>query len=184
MLLTKARHYTKEDYERLPEGEPYQLIGGELVMSPSPDYSHQGILANILEVLRPYIRKRRLGDLVVAPMDVFLTKEDVYQPDLIFVRSENLGKLRSDGRIRFVPDLVMEILSPSTAIYDYSHKKAVYAESGVKEYWIIAPLDETIEIMANHGRIFSTEALYRSPNVIESAMFPGFSMKVEEVFAL
>jgi Uma2 family endonuclease len=184
MLLTSEKRHTKEDYERLPEGAPYQLIGGELIMSPSPEYPHQGIVANILERLRPVVRSRGLGDLILSPMDVHLTEEDIFQPDLIFVRKENLARLRTDRRIYFVPDLVIEVLSPSTAYYDYSHKKQVYAERGVKEYWIVDPLDKTIEIMIHDGKVFQTEAILRFPALLESPMFPGFSMKIEEVFEL
>jgi Uma2 family endonuclease len=153
-------------------------------MSPSPEYLHQGIVGNIFEVLRPFVRKRGLGDLILSPMDVHLTKEDVYQPDLIFVRSENLPRLRADRRIFFVPDLVIEVLSPSTANYDYSRKKKTYWRCGVKEYWIIAPEDKTIEIMVNEPDYYRTEALIQAPVLLESLMFPGFSMKVEDVFAI
>jgi Uma2 family endonuclease len=184
MLLTTEKRYTVADYERLPEGAPYQLIGGELIMSPSPEYPHQGIVGNIFEVLRPFIRSRGLGDLILSPMDVHLTKEDVYQPDLIFVRSENLPRLRADRRIYFVPDLVIEVLSPSTANYDYSRKKKIYWNRGVKEYWIVAPDDKTIEIMVNEPDYYRTEALLRVPALLESSMFPGFSMKIEDVFAI
>ena len=184
MLLTTEKHYTKEDYERLPEGAPYQLIGGELIMSPSPTFFHQEIIANILEKLRPFVRKNGLGQLALSPLDVHLTEDDIYQPDLIFIRKENLPLIGPHDRIHFVPDLVIEILSPSTAYYDYSHKKAVYCERGVKEYWIVDPEDKTIEIMVKDGNFYRTEALLRASAVLESAMFPGFSMKVEEVFAL
>jgi Uma2 family endonuclease len=184
MLLTTEKRYTKEDYERLPEGAPYQLIGGELIMSPSPTFFHQEIVANILEKLRPFVRKNGLGQLALSPLDVHLTEEDIYQPDLIFIRKENLTRIEPHDRIHFVPDLAIEVLSPSTAYYDYSHKKKVYAERGVKEYWIVDPQDKTIEIMVNDNGMFRTEALLGESGTVESTMFPGFRMNAEEVFAL
>ena len=184
MLLTSEKRFTKEDYERLPEGAPYQLIGGELIMSPSPTFFHQEIIANILEKLRPFVRKNGLGQLALSPLDVHLTDDDIYQPDLIFIRKEKLPSIGPHDRIHLVPDLVIEVLSPSTAYYDYSHKKAIYCERGVKEYWIVDPQDRTIEIMINDGKVFQTEALLHEPAVLESPMFPGFRMNVEEVFAL
>jgi Uma2 family endonuclease len=184
MLLTTEKHSTIRDFERLPEGAPYQLIAGELIMSPSPTFLHQDIIMNIAERLGPFLRKNNLGKVVLSPMDVYLTEEDVYQPDLIFIRKENVHLLNPNDRIRFVPDLVIEVLSPTTGSYDYSRKKRIYCERGVREYWIIDPEDRTIEIMVKEGAFYQTVALLRPPAVLESAMFPGFSMKIEEVFAI
>jgi Uma2 family endonuclease len=117
-------------------------------------------------------------------MDVYLTEEDVYQPDLIFIRKENVHLLDPNDRIRFVPDLVIEVLSPSTGSYDYSRKKRIYCERGVREYWIIDPEDRTIEIMVKDGAFYQTVALLRPPAMLESAMFPDFSMKTEDVFSI
>jgi Uma2 family endonuclease len=184
MLLTTEKYFTVIDFERLPEGAPYQLIAGELIMSPSPTFLHQDIIQNIVERLSPFIRKNNLGKIVLSPMDVYLTEEDVYQPDLIFIRKENVHLLDPNDRIRFVPDLVIEVLSPSTGSYDYSRKKRIYCESGVREYWIIDPEDKTIEIMVKEGEFYQTVALLRPSTMLESSMFPEFSMKVEDVFSI
>ena len=185
LLLTKENQYTAKDYERLPEGAPYQLIGGELVkMSPSPTYLHQTIILNIAEALRPFVRKHTLGKLILSPMDVHLTDADVYQPDLIFVRESNVGQIDPNDRIRFSPDLVIEVLSPSTGKYDYARKKRIYCEHGVQEYWIVDPDDRTIELMSKEGELYQTYALLREAATLESRMFPGFSMKVADVFIL
>ncbi len=184
MLLTKEKHSTVRDFERLPEGAPYQLIAGELIMSPSPVLSHQRIIRRLALRLDDFIQRKQLGEIVLSPMDVYLTEEDVYQPDLIFIRKENVHLLDPNDRIRFVPDLVIEVLSPSTGSFDYSRKKRIYCERGVREYWIIDPEERTIEIMVKEGAFYQTVAMLRPPAMIESAMFPGFSMKVEEVFAI
>jgi Uma2 family endonuclease len=184
MLLTKEKHSTVRDFERLPEGAPYQLIAGELIMSPSPVLSHQRIIRRLALRLDDFIQRKQLGEIVLSPMDVYLTEEDVYQPDLIFIRKENVHLLDPNDRIRFVPDLVIEVLSPSTGSYDYSRKKRIYCERGVREYWIIDPEDRTIEVMVKEGAFYQTVAMLRTPAMIESAMFPGFNMKVEEVFSI
>ena len=182
MLLTAEKLYTAQDYDRLPEGAPYQLIEGELIMSPSPTNLHQDIILNIIEKLQPFVRRNRLEKFVLSPMDVHLTEIDVFQPDLIFIRAENVHKRRPNDRIHFAPDLVLEILSPSTANYDYKRKKEIYCQSGVREYWIVDPDAETIEIMVNEGGKYRTDAFLRKPALLELAMFPGFSMTVEDVF--
>ena len=79
--------------------------------------------------------------------------------------------------------MVVEVLSPSNAYYDLKHKTEIYARYGVAEYWIVDPMDETIEILVNEGGLYRTDQLLRKPAMLESGMFPGFSMSVEEVFA-
>jgi Uma2 family endonuclease len=183
LLILQKEQFTVKDYESLEEGAPYQLIAGQLVMSPSPTYSHQEILGNIFEILSQYVREHRLGKVIIAPMDVYLTDIDVYQPDLLFVRSENVDQLRREGRVHFPPDLVVEILSSSTAYYDYSRKKQIYAERGVKEYWIVDPQDRTVEVMINGGNLYQTEAILKGSSVLESQTFPGLRVKLEDIFA-
>ena len=182
MLAEIEKKATIRDYERLPEGAPYQLIAGELVMTPSPTPFHQSIVLNLASALNPAVVQRRLGKLFVAPLDVYLSDEDVYQPDLIFVRAEHAAGVRKD-KLCVVPDLVVEVLSPSNAYLDFTRKKEMYCASGVSEYWIIDPEAETVEIMTKHGTLYQTERLLRAPASIESAMFPGFQMAVAELFA-
>jgi Uma2 family endonuclease len=182
MLLTEEQLYTVQDYEGLGEGAPYQLIGGELIMTPSPSFFHQSIQYKLANVLGPFAERNKLGIVVGAPLDVFFGVEDVYQPDLIFIRREKTKNLTKD-KLRVVPDLVIEILSPATAYYDFTRKKEIYCASGVTEYWIVDPEAETIEVMVKHGEIYQTEQLLHKSQILESAMFPGFTMKVEDVFA-
>ena len=181
MPVIAEKQYTVEDYERLEEGAPYQLIGGELVMTPSPTPFHQSIAANIISVLKPFVDRAKLGKLLPAPLDVYLSDEDVYQPDLIFIRADRAKALQKD-KLRIIPDLVIEILSPSTAYYDFTHKKEMYCKCGVTEYWIIDPENETVEIMVKRGEIYQTERFLRKPAPLESSMLPGFTMKLEDIF--
>jgi Uma2 family endonuclease len=153
-------------------------------MSPSVTSFHQWIQSNLVDALSPFVRSKKLGRIFVAPLDVFLTEDDVFQPDILFIRQDRLSEIDLNDRIHFAPDLVVEILSPSTAEYDYTRKKAIYCEGGVKEYWIVDPADETVEIMLKDGNYYRTEAILQAPALLESTMFPGFSMKIENVFAI
>ena len=182
MLATEEKRYTVEDYERLEEGAPYQLISGDLVMTPSPTPFHQHILYKLILSLGFFIEREKLGILLPAPLDVYLTENDVYQPDLIFICAEHAREVRKD-KLHIIPDLVVEVLSPSTAYHDFTRKKEIYCACGVTEYWIIDPEQETIEIMIKHGDIYQTESFLRKPAMLESGMFPGFGMKIEDVFA-
>lgn len=162
------------------EEEPYQIIGGEIVMTPMASPFHQGIISNISDKLRPYVRSKRMGVLMI-PVDIRFSDDEVYQPDLSFIKQSKLAGVKKD-KIETLPDLVVEVLSPSNAQYDLGHKKAIYAQYGVAEYWVIDPIAESIEILVNENGLYRTDALLRKPASLESDMFPGFSMTVEEVF--
>jgi len=182
MPLTEPKLATIAEYNALTEGAPYQLIGGELIMSPSPTLLHQRILRRIFLNLDSFVASKKNGEVFFAPLDVTLSDFDVYQPDILFIRKERLHLLKGE-RLSIAPDLVIEILSPSNAYYDLTRKKAIYCEYGVEEYWIVDPEQETIEILIKDGEYYRTEALLRKPALLQSPMFPGFSMKLEEVFA-
>jgi Uma2 family endonuclease len=181
MLDTLEKKATIRDYERLPEGAPYQLIGGELIMSPSPSFFHQRIQYRLAAALSDFVERNKLGIIVGAPLDVFFSDEDVYQPDLIFIREDHARNLQKD-KLRVIPDLVIEVLSPSTAYHDFTSKKEMYCVRGVEEYWIVDPKMETVEILIKRGDIYQTEQLLHKTEILESAMFPGFRMKIEHIF--
>jgi Uma2 family endonuclease len=181
MLLDIEKKATVQDYERLEEGAPYQLIGGELIMTPSPTAFHQSIIYRLILKLGNFVEQKRLGVILQSPIDVYLSDEDVYQPDLIFIRADRAKGLRKD-KLRIVPDLVVEVLSPSTAYYDFTRKKEMYCARGVEEYWIVDPEAETIEVMIKQEEIYRTERLLHNSEILESTMFSGFSMKVEDIF--
>lgn len=134
-----------EVFKSLPEGTPVQLIENTLVMSPSPIVRHQRIHREIFGSLIIFLKQNPLGEVLGAPLDVYLDDKNVFQPDIIFINKDNMGIIQEDGFIYGAPDLVIELLSPSTAKYDFNQKKDVYERSGVKEYWIVDP--ENKEVM-------------------------------------
>ena len=190
MLTTEKERKTAADYAKLPDSkERYELIDGELIMAPAPSSEHQDIVVYLIEKLGSLVRAKSLGKVYVAPYDVHATRYDVYQPDILFIRRDNLGIVKSDG-VRGAPDLVIEILSPSTGYYDLKHKKDVYQQIGVKEYWIVDPMDKTVECFLNSPRGFETFYLGKQKNDPSSAgraqcsVLPEFSIDLEELFSL
>ncbi len=181
-MMVLEKRLTYKDYEALPDGAPYQLIDGELIMTPAPTPLHQNIIGNIYQSLRYFVETQKLGRVFLSPIDVRLTDIDVFQPDLIFVRKDHLAKVGRD-RLNVIPDLVVEVLSPSNAYYDLTHKKMIYAERGVDEYWIVDPKNETVEIFRRDRDHFRSEAFLKDADDLTSPMFPGFIMKLGEVFA-
>ena len=130
-----------EVFKSLPEGTLCQLINNNLVMSPAPTDPHQKILMDISAQLFFYVSKNQLGEVRVAPYDVYFNRKNVYQPDIVFVAKENINKIKEDG-LHGAPDLVIEILSPRTAKYDLEDKKDIYERYGVKEYWAVDPVSK------------------------------------------
>ena len=180
-MYTEKEKYTYEDYLKLPEGAPYQLINGELVMSPSPTTYHQIIANNISTLLTQYVRKNKFGTILFSPIDVYFEKHETYQPDIIFVskeRKEIIGEKKIEG----APDLVIEILSESNAYYDLKHKKNIYEKYGVKEYWIIDPMDKSIEVFEGKAKKFTLIDQKKDKGKIKSKIFSGLKIDTEDIF--
>ncbi len=178
--IEKKKTYTLEDYLKLPEGAPYQLVKGELVMSPSPSPSHQEFLKLLGVRLVNFAEGRGLGKVYFAPIDIYLSDIDVYQPDIVFISKDRLHII-GEKRIEGVPDLVVEILSPATAYYDLRVKKDRYAVAGVKEYWIVDPIEKVIEVYINEGGEFRLVSQARTRGEISSVIVNGFKINLEEL---
>lgn len=127
-----------EVYKSLPEGTLIQLIENNLIMTPAPSYSHQDVQSNIIKSIFLFLHENDMGKLVVAPLDVYLDEENVFQPDIMFISKSNFDIIQKDG-LHGSPDMIIELSSPASAKYDLHQKKNVYERSGVKEYWIVDP---------------------------------------------
>jgi Uma2 family endonuclease len=184
MLTLQDELKTAADYAALPDDrEQYELIAGEIIMVPPPTTVHQDILTILIEQLGPLVRRRKLGKILPSPVNVFATEHDVYQPDLLFVRKENLGIIHMDG-VHGSPDFVIEILSPSNAYYDLRLKKAIYEQIGVREYWIVDPMERSIDCYENSANGFTPIVAGKRTGRVCSVVIPEFCVEVEEVFSL
>ena len=125
----------REEYEK------YELINGEVHMMSRPSVDHWQTAHNIINCFGRYLRGKRCR--AFGEVDVFFSEEDNFIPDAMIVCNPDIVK--SNG-IHGTPDLVVEVLSPSTARNDRFNKKALYEKYGVKEYWIVDPLGKTIEV--------------------------------------
>src|SRR5437764_104037 len=115
MLHAKAPVVTRHDYQEMPQGPPYfQVVQGDLVMSPSPQMFHQEIAGRIHSLILRFLEKHRIGEVFIAPLDVFLSDVNVYRPDVSFVSNARRSILTEHG-LEGAPDLVVEVLSPGTA---------------------------------------------------------------------
>ncbi len=196
-MQTDQKKTNYRSYEELPEGAPYQLISGELVESPSPTVSHHHITKSVF--LKLYMLEKSLkGKTFFAPIDVYLDEADIYQPDVIFISSKN-EEIIKEKRIEGAPDIVVEVLSPSTAYYDLRMKKSIYEKSGVMEYWLIDPIERSAELYVNQEQGFvrvcmvwcdreceqgnsSLGVIDQDNRTFRSRLFPELEVSCSEIF--
>ena len=170
---------TYEDYASLPDDERCELIDGELIPMPSPTALHQTLLKK-LALGFMVLESRGLGTMFFAPLDVILSNFDVVQPDLIFVFSERAHII--GDYIRGAPDLLVEILSPSTAGYDRTTKRNLYARHGVGEYWLIDPYAKTATVLMLGANGYNTHAVFGEGDTLTSPTLAGFALNLSDLF--
>ncbi len=183
MQVAEKNKYTEADYQLLEEGAPFQLINGELIMSPSPLLLHQLIIGNLHFLIKFFLQQSKIGGLVVlSPMDVRLDEENIFQPDLLYISEDRKAELVQD-RVSGAPDLVVEILSPSTAYYDLRQKKDFYERYGVKEYLIVDPLSKYAEVYILKNEKFILHQKERQNGTINLNTLPGLQIDLQKLFS-
>lgn len=180
---TKKKKYTYQDYLNTPDEERWQLINGELFRTPSPNTCHQSISRNLEYELETHVRRTGCGKVFDAPFDVVLDQENVVQPDVLFVAADRKDII-TPGNIQGAPDLVVEILSQSSAYHDLVTKKKLYAAAGVKEYWLLDPMEKQLEVLVlETGKgSFRSEAVYGKTDTLQSPLLPELRIKLDTVF--
>ena len=175
--------WTYEDWLTFPDdGWKYEIINGALHMTPAPATGHQKSSISLSSKLYAYAQEHDLGMVLTAPCDVRLPNQPVpFQPDIFFIRKDNL-QIIEETEVCGVPDLVIEILSPSNASYDRVEKLAVYQAAAVPEYWLVDYQAKTIEIFSLKGGIYQPAQQYALSDTIQSAQLPGFQLPVETIF--
>ena len=150
-------------------------------MSPSPLRLHQRILLRLAHELQGFLDDDAVGEVYVAPSDVVFSENVVLNPDLYYVSNANRGILKDHGATG-APDLVVEILSPSTAKRDVGRKREIYAENGVEEFWVVSPKTQTIEVFRLRENPVEPVAVFGVGDTLTSALFVGWSLAITEVF--
>lgn len=173
--------YTHADYALLPEGASYQLIGGKLIMTPAPTTYHQGISMRLELKLATFVIEKDLGMVYYAPVDVYLEETENYQPDIIYISKDRLHIIEP-AMVKGAPDLIIEILSPSTAYYDLREKFKVYARHGVKEYWIVDPHEQSIEVYRGEEGEFKQIQRVEKEGKVQSVVLRCFEVEIKDIF--
>ena len=179
---------TYADYAATPEGERWELIDGALYhMAAAPNTRHQTISLFLGAPMDAYILPRRLGLLYRAPFALMLSETNTVEPDLLYVSAERRHIITARG-CEGIPDLVVEILSPSNSANDLAVKRELYARHGIPEYWILDPVQETVQALTepaiNDGiGEYTVEARYQIGDALTTDRIPGLAVAVADIFA-
>jgi Uma2 family endonuclease len=179
--------WTYEDYRRLPDdGNRYEVIRGSLYVTAAPTPLHQYALSRLHVLMGGFIAEQELGILLGAPLDVRLPQElgDPVQPDLLFLRTGNEPSWEADRSFDGVPDLVVEVLSRSTAHRDRKVKQEAYRNAGIRESWIVDPWARTILIYILRDDRHQYIELCRGneEDTVRSVVLPGLEIRVGNLF--
>jgi len=167
---------TYQDYLLLPDdGKRYEIIEGELYMTPAPATRHQIIIGRLVHLLLSYLETHPAGTVLTAPCDVVLSDTDIVQPDLLYVRKDGKAQITKQN-VQGPPDLVVEILSPGTAARDRDLKRKRYERFGVLEYWLVDPDQNTLEILALKERQYVQVCLAARPATCASSLLPDLTI--------
>ena len=181
-MEVQRRRVSYDDLAQLPEdGRRYELYDGEVFVVPSPILRHQVVALRLWRIFDDYASKT--GGLAVAsPIDIVFSDFDVVQPDVVFLSAASLRSVSLDGPIRRSPDLAVEVLSPSTASNDRGRKMRMLQRYGVPEYWIVDPVDETIEIYKLAESAYELVGTFSGTSEMHSAVLPDLTFIPSSVF--
>ncbi len=169
---SRRNPFVEERYEII-EGVRYDFL-------TAPVVSHQRILANLHIMMNRTCSES--GILLFAPVDVYLDENNCFQPDLVYILHEN-ASIVTDKRIEGAPDLVAEILSPSTSKNDKIRKKRQYERHGVKEYWVADPTHRTVDQFVSRDGKFELFETYAPGDTLTSPVFGCVTLEMDELFA-
>ena len=178
--LQSNQHYTAADYVTWNDGQRYELLhGGVHAMSPAPTLQHQETSWNLNFEIGTFLKPKARCRILYAPIDVYLGEDTVVQPDLIVVCEPD--KLQKKGCVG-APDLVVEILSPSTAKTDWQDKYKLYEAAGVREYWIVHPDDRLLHVFRLTDGKFLLTGTYAAADTVPIGIFDDITIDLSHVF--
>ena len=165
----------------MPEtNRPTELWDGELIMSPSPCFFHQELVARIYKALDAWVTRRRLGKVIVSPLDMVLAPRWVTQPDVMVVLRDRFEILRD--RLHGPADLAVEIVLPHSRRRYRLDKRDLYEQHGVREYWLIDPEAQTVEVLYLEAGEYALVGRWRPGERAESRLLKGFQVEIGPLF--
>jgi Uma2 family endonuclease len=179
-MATKIK-LTYQDYVLLPDdGKRYEILDGDLYVTPSPTARHQRISFNLSVALGQHVKANRLGEVLCAPLDVILADDSIAQPDILFISNERLPIVRD--WVHGAPDLVIEILSPGTRERDRTLKRHLYARHGVRELWLADPEARTVEVFHLDPSSEFPPVMFAERDTLSSKVLPSLRLPLEAIW--
>ncbi|MDT7778373.1 MAG: hypothetical protein QOC99_885 [Acidobacteriota bacterium] len=179
-----VKTYTLEEFWQLPDPpdrSKLELIAGVLYMSPPPEYTHDDVVTRLIQALSAHLAASKTKGKLYVPRAAIWTSARTYlEPDLFYVSAELAARL--DPKRRVTADLVVEVISPGSAIYDRNTKADTFGALGVRELWLIDETAETIEVRRQTGVGFDEGQTFSRSEQITSAVFPALRLTVEQLF--
>ena len=160
--------------------QPHELWDGELIMSPAPSFFHQLLVGRLYRAVAQWVEPRKLGQVVMAPLDMVLTQHHVTQPDVLFIANERRAIIRD--HVQGAADIVAEVMSPGSRRRDRIDKRDLYEQHGVREYWIVDPDAQTVEVFFLEGAQYALVGRWRPGESATSRLLPGMTVSVQWLF--
>lgn len=190
-LFTRDQFHARTETLPPDDRNRYELLDGRIAVTPLPGWPHSRLAARICARLLHHVESARLGEVLESSAGYDLPSGDCVQPDVSFFSNETLrrGPLPVEGKsLAFAPDLVVEVLSPSTRRRDLNEKRAIYERNGVAEYWVVDPRARRVTIFARGDRTSTSDATSFAPGIAwesgpaPSRLLPGLALTTEQIF--
>ncbi|MBD0373402.1 MAG: Uma2 family endonuclease [Pyrinomonadaceae bacterium] len=180
-----VKTYTLEEFWQLPDPadrSKLELIAGVLYMTPPPGYAHDSVVKRLNRILTRFlIAHKDEGSLYVPRAAIWTSRNTYLEPDLFYLSAETEARL--DPERRTTADLVIEVISPGSAIYDRNTKAETYGALGVIELWLIDETGETVEVRRQTGQGFGEGRVFKQGEQVISGVFPDIQLAVEQLFS-
>ena len=176
---------TYDDFVLFPDdGLRHELIDGAHYVTPAPNSKHQKIVLKLGARILGWVEQHRTGEVFVAPFDVVFSQFDVVEPDLLYMSSERAAEILTSANVQGVPELVVEVGSPSTRRRDETVKRALYERAGVSEYWVVDPELDVVRVYRRDGERFARpqELAAEAGDVVTSPLLPGLELPLTDIF--
>jgi len=180
-LFPAQGHWSEEEYLALDTNHLIEFSHGQLEVLPMPTESHQLLVIALFELLKDFVRSRRLGIVLLSPMRIELWPGKFREPDILFMHKEHNDR-RSDRFWRGA-DLVMEVVSPDDPRRDLETKRREYAQAGIPEYWIVDPVQRSVTVLTLDGQTYALHGEFAQSEFATSVLLEGFSVDVQALFA-
>ena len=176
---------TYDDFVLFPDdGLRHELIDGEHYVTPSPNAQHQQIVLKLGARILEWVEHHGTGRVFIAPFDVVFSHADVVEPDVLYMSSDRATSILKSANVQGPPELVVEVVSPSTRRRDENAKRALYEEAGVSEYWVVDPERESVRVYRRDGTQFAlpVELTTNAGDILSTTLLPGFSPSLTDIF--